>query len=267
MYSVLRFSDTAKPDVSVGTESTGAFGYLPAAIQTFVIRVRGPGGCHLAEYLSCNIQADARVVLQEGEDADLGMARLRLVLARQLVELMGGELQVASHPEEGTAFTVALSLEAVNLKSVARSQDNAQGRQRLGLLRGFRYLLAEDNPVTQKVMSAMLTGMGAEVVIVDNGAMAIEAVQEYSFDAVLMDCQMPVMDGLRPPKTSANGSRKGTSRHSDHRRHGPLRTRRPGKVRRCGDGWVSFKACQWTSVGRGPQGAPDRRSLGGLAWL
>ncbi len=61
--------------------------------------------------------------------------------------------------------------------------------------RGYRMLLAEDNPVNQRVAQRILQKMGAEVVIANNGAEALERVAEGGFDAVIMDCQMPGMDG------------------------------------------------------------------------
>ena len=64
------------------------------------------------------------------------------------------------------------------------------------ILQGKCVLLAEDNPVNQKVASAMLKRMGAEVVVADNGRLAVEAVSQRRPDAILMDMQMPEMDGL-----------------------------------------------------------------------
>ena len=62
--------------------------------------------------------------------------------------------------------------------------------------RGYRILLAEDNPVNQRVAQRLLQKMAAEVVIANNGAEALERIAEGNFDAVLMDCQMPGMDGF-----------------------------------------------------------------------
>jgi CheY-like chemotaxis protein len=60
----------------------------------------------------------------------------------------------------------------------------------------LRILLAEDNPTNQKVVSLILGPVGAELTVVENGAEALEAFREGRFDLVLMDLQMPVMDGL-----------------------------------------------------------------------
>jgi two-component system sensor histidine kinase/response regulator len=60
-----------------------------------------------------------------------------------------------------------------------------------------RVLVVEDNPVNQKVADAMLRGLGVQVTLAGNGQQAVELVRKYDFDLVLMDCQMPVMDGFQ----------------------------------------------------------------------
>src|ERR1051325_7043689 len=64
------------------------------------------------------------------------------------------------------------------------------------LHRGWRVLLAEDNPTNQKVAMLMLKAHGCEVEVADNGRIALEKWQRGGFDLVLMDCQMPIMDGF-----------------------------------------------------------------------
>jgi CheY-like chemotaxis protein len=66
-----------------------------------------------------------------------------------------------------------------------------------GLRLGYRVLLAEDNPINQKVALAFLKRWACEVTVVPDGKQAVEAMREHQFDAVLMDCHMPVMDGYQ----------------------------------------------------------------------
>jgi PAS domain S-box-containing protein len=133
-------------------------------------------------------QADASAARRHG-GTGLGLA-----ISKQLVEMMGGELGVTSEPGKGSTFWLTLPLErSANQDSLvgARPPDApGVGRRLEG-----RVLLAEDNPVNQEVARAMLEALGLEVTIVGNGRRAIEALSEARYDLVLMDCQMPEMDG------------------------------------------------------------------------
>src|SRR6202035_2130948 len=68
--------------------------------------------------------------------------------------------------------------------------------QAMSTFRGCKILLVEDNPVNQRVAQRTLQNLAAQVTIATNGAEALERIAAATFDAVLMDCQMPVMDGF-----------------------------------------------------------------------
>jgi two-component system, sensor histidine kinase and response regulator len=120
-----------------------------------------------------------------------GGTGLGLSIVRRLAEMMGGEVGVESEPGKGSRFWFVLplrrSLEAAPNRP-SRSAEPAVS------LRG-RVLLVEDNAVNQTVGRKFLERFGCEVTVVGNGAEAIEAWQRGKFDLVLMDMQMPVMDG------------------------------------------------------------------------
>jgi two-component system, sensor histidine kinase and response regulator len=79
-------------------------------------------------------------------------------------------------------------------------------------VRGLDILLAEDNAVNQKLVVRLLEGMGHRVAVVDNGALAVSKVEEHAFDVVLMDLQMPTMDGLTATETIRERERSGGKR-------------------------------------------------------
>ncbi len=122
-----------------------------------------------------------------------GGTGLGLAIVRELVERQGGRVSVASEEGEGSKFTVRIPYEIAadtNLPTIDEHEDHAEH-----VLRGFRILVAEDNELNQLVTRSMLQEWGASVEIAENGRIAVEMVQSNSYDLVLMDIQMPEMDG------------------------------------------------------------------------
>jgi CheY-like chemotaxis protein len=121
-----------------------------------------------------------------------GGTGLGLAISSRLVSLMGGRLRVDSTLGAGSCFSFDLPLKAANDEPVVADVIRARPE-----LTGLHVLLAEDNIVNQKVATAMLKKMGHTVVTADNGQLALDALESEHFDLVLMDMQMPVMDGIR----------------------------------------------------------------------
>ena len=137
-------------------------------------------------------------IFEKFEQADRSTTRqyggtgLGLSIVRQLSELMGGRVSVDSALGHGSTFRVVLPVEACDAP-VALEMDAAAEAGAPGL--SLRILLAEDNAINQMIASAMLKNAGHTVRVVPNGREALEAVQADTFDVVLMDVQMPIMDG------------------------------------------------------------------------
>jgi signal transduction histidine kinase/CheY-like chemotaxis protein/HPt (histidine-containing phosphotransfer) domain-containing protein len=120
-----------------------------------------------------------------------GGTGLGLSICRELVALMDGSIAVASTPGQGSCFTVDLRLP---LGSATAAVGVAQGAPRH---MSGTVLLVEDHPVNRSVAIGMLRKLGLSWQVAENGADAVAQVRQQPFDAVLMDCQMPVMDGYR----------------------------------------------------------------------
>jgi PAS domain S-box-containing protein len=132
-----------------------------------------------------------------------GGTGLGLSICDRLVKLMGGDIRVKSRLRKGSTFTVSMNFNHVDFS--LRPQDTKMG---LSLQfpkfekteKSGRILIAEDNLINQKVFLGILSTTQHHLDIVENGEMAVEALKKNNYDLVLMDCQMPVMDGYEATK-------------------------------------------------------------------
>jgi signal transduction histidine kinase/CheY-like chemotaxis protein len=121
-----------------------------------------------------------------------GGSGLGLAISSSLAELMGGSISASSTPGRGSVFTVVLPLAEAEAPSETEPAHEAAG----GDLAGLKVLVAEDHPTNRAVVSLILEPLDVKLTMVEDGRQAVEAVERETFDIVLMDIQMPVMDGL-----------------------------------------------------------------------
>ncbi len=192
---------TAEGEVKVRVEVTdpvdaGQQSTLVLEVTDSGVGFEGAAAEHLFQRFS---QADTTITRR------FGGSGLGLSISRALVELLGGSIETQSAPGEGSCFRVtvpltrACSLEAYDADRAAARRCAVPGAEDDPVaagLKGLRVLLADDHPINQRVVQLILEPFQVEVTTVENGQAALEAFRAGSFDLVLMDMQMPVMDGL-----------------------------------------------------------------------
>ena len=117
-----------------------------------------------------------------------------LAISKGLVSLMGGNITYESRYGEGSTFNIDVAFDVP--KEETPKTKETKKTPNTELLRGMRILVAEDNKINQLVVKEMLSTVGVEVTMVENGIKALEKIQSDTFDLVLMDIQMPELDGL-----------------------------------------------------------------------
>lgn len=148
-------------------------------------------------------KAQQSLLFSEFTQADVGVARkyggtgLGLAISQKLIKMMGGEIQL--HSEEGKGSTFAFSISAPESADAPSTLPKKAALQ--PNLLGKHILLVEDNAINRQVISKMLEPTKAVVVMAEDGIKALDVLKEQSFDLILMDCQMPNMDGYECTRT------------------------------------------------------------------
>jgi two-component system, sensor histidine kinase LadS len=182
--NALKFTDAGRVAVHAALESaTPAEAVLRFDVTDTGIGVSAEQQARLFEPFS---QADESITRRYG-GTGLGLA-----ICRQLVELMGGTIGVVSEPGRGSTFHFTVRLGRV----AAPAPDTQPDDSEVPRFPGARVLVVEDNALNQRLAREVLSDLGAQVALAGTGVQAVDAVMRQRFDAILMDVQMPEMDGL-----------------------------------------------------------------------
>lgn len=143
---------------------------------------------------------DAFHQVDQSTTRQYGGTGLGLAISQKLVELMEGNIWIESQPGRGSTFhfTVIVGETTGVGKSARREQlisEPAESKVDESVLQGKKVLVVEDNEINQELVGELLREKGVHVSLADNGLMALEKLASESIDLVLMDCQMPIMNG------------------------------------------------------------------------
>ncbi|GGL29647.1 ATP-binding protein [Caulobacter rhizosphaerae] len=214
--NAVKFTDQGRVDVRLVIQATGF---------TFVVEDTGVGFSDAA-------RADLFEKFSQGDATTtrrFGGTGLGLPISRDLARLMGGDITVESRLGSGSVFRVALPLARADQAGAA--PPTAPAAERLATAPGGRLtiLVAEDNPTNQLVLRSLLASAGVDLEVVEDGSLALEAWRRRAFDLILMDINMPVMDGVsaaRAIRTEERASARVrtpiialTANAMDHQRH------------------------------------------------
>jgi anti-sigma regulatory factor (Ser/Thr protein kinase) len=169
---------------------------------------------------------------------------LGLAIARRLARAMGGDVTCSSTPGEGACFVFTLVAPEAAAPAASPRQDELPS----GLLQGCRVLVVDDNEVNAVVARSMLELMGATIEAACNGEEALERLAHGHFDVVLMDCQMPVLDGFEATRRWRARARRPPA--ADRRGHGQRLAGRPSRLPRRGHGRPPGQAVPHRGPGR-----------------
>ena len=198
--NAIKFTEHGSVQISVDLESS-------SRPNTDIVTIRwtikdtgiGMGKEQRERLFEAYVQADASTARR------FGGTGLGLMISRQLVGMMGGTISVESAPERGSTFTYTTNLLPAIVRATIGSQEASSAAQASESRGPCRVLVADDNEINQVVACKFLQKLGYEVEVVPSGEEAVEALARANYDAMLIDCEMPDMDGYEATRCIRRG--------------------------------------------------------------
>ena len=193
--NAVKFTDVGKITIHADVTTSRGFDALELSVRDTGLGIPAKIQDRLFERFE---QADMSTTRRHG-GSGLGLA-----ICRELATCLGAKLGLESSEGVGSCFWLALPLNQSESDFPEKANDISPSVLELpgaAPLAGIHALVAEDNVVNQRILRLLMTAFGAEVTMVSNGAMAVERVQQESFDIVLMDVSMPGMTGYETAET------------------------------------------------------------------
>ena len=198
--NAVKFTETGKVTISVDMDREAGRAFLRWTVEDTGIGLSPEAIARLFEPFT---QADASTSRR------FGGTGLGLVISKRLAEAMGGSIGVASTPGQGSRFWFRTLLQPAESRSPSDGTSMPASSARPAPSGPCRILVAEDDAVNQMLLDAMLRRWGLETVVVGDGQAALARLAEEAFDAVLMDVNMPVMDGPTAVRSIRDGEGAG----------------------------------------------------------
>jgi CheY-like chemotaxis protein len=189
MSNAIKFTERGQIRISVGGEEIvpGKWKVTVSVADSGI----GMNEATVAKLFTTFTQADATITRR------FGGSGLGLAITRQLARLMGGDVSVESEPGKGSTFTLTFLADAAEARLAPAAQPAAPAATdaQMRSLRGVKILLVDDNAVNRQVVKLFLAPLSPKFVEAVNGQEALDRLHDETFDIVLLDVHMPVMDG------------------------------------------------------------------------
>lgn len=188
LSNALKFTNVGNVTFSVIIED------ITEATSTILFKVSDTGIGIPLEKQSEIFQGFAQVH-SEDQSRVFGGTGLGLTISERLVSMFGGKLQVNSNPDEGSCFDFTICFENAKAKEIKPKIEHDNGFEHITDTRGLKILVVEDNIINAEILISFLHKWGVIVKEAENGIHALELMKYHKFDLILMDLEMPEMDG------------------------------------------------------------------------